>query len=165
MDALLVNPPLPAPPPPPQFRCEYKCTRQFKKFAQPSQDSKMAPPPTLLEWANMHWFAHSLFQDIEIQEGASRLKGWHHYTTVQGKRIKTDCSSYRPISLLSVPGKVFGSVFLGRLRPLLTERRQHEQTGFTASRSTADAILMLRLHLKLHYECQRLLQVAYVDLK
>jgi len=43
--------------------------------------------------------------------------------------------------------------------------RRLEQSGFTAGRSTADAILALRLLSKFNYEFQRPLHVAYVDLK
>jgi hypothetical protein len=83
----------------------------------------------------------------------------------KGKGSKTECSSYRPISLLSVPGKVFGHVLLKRLNPLFKEHRRPEQSGFTAGRSTTDAILALRLLAELHREFQRPLHVAYVDLK
>jgi len=83
----------------------------------------------------------------------------------KGKGSNADCSSYRPISLLSVPGKVFGLVLLSRLRPLLTAKRRPEQSSFTASRSTVDAILALLLLSEIPYKFQRPLHVAYVDLK
>jgi len=59
----------------------------------------------------------------------------------KGKGPKSDCSSYRPISLLSVPGKVFTHVLLARIDPLLKSHRRPHQSGFTAERSTTDAIL------------------------
>jgi len=37
----------------------------------------------------------------------------------KGKRSKSNCARYRPTSLLSVPGRVFAHVILGRLQPLL----------------------------------------------
>ena len=83
----------------------------------------------------------------------------------KGKGPKTDCGSYRPISLLSVPGKVIRHVLLNRLSPLLIECWWLEQSGFTAGRSTMDAILALRLLIELHHEFDRPLHVAYVDLK
>jgi len=75
------------------------------------------------------------------------------------------CSNYRPISLLSVPGKVFAHVLLGRIKPLLEAKRRPQQSGFTAGRSTMDAILALRLLSEIHREFDRPLYVAYVDLK
>ena len=83
----------------------------------------------------------------------------------KGKGSTAECSNYRPISLLSVPGKVFAHVLLNRLNPLLVQSRRPEQSGFTAGRSTADAILALRLLAELHLEFKRPLHVAYVDLK
>ena len=78
------------------------------------------------------------------------------------KGPKYDCGSYRPISLLSVPGKVFAHVLLGRLQPL---PERPNQSGFTAGRSTIDAILALRLLSELHREFNRPLLVEYVDIK
>ena len=85
----------------------------------------------------------------------------------KGKGIKSACSSYRPISLLSVPGKVFAHVLLARLQPLLERTKRPHQSGFTRGRSTIDAILALRLlsEILTHREFNRSLHVAYVDIK
>ena len=78
----------------------------------------------------------------------------------KGKDSKTDGCSYRAISLLSVPGKVLAHVLLHRLNPLLAEHRRPQQCGFTVGRSTADAILALRLLVELHSEFKRPLYVG-----
>jgi len=52
------------------------------------------------------------------------------------KGPKVDCSSYRPITLLSVPGKVFAHVLLARIQPLIDLARRPKQSGFVAGRST-----------------------------
>jgi hypothetical protein len=83
----------------------------------------------------------------------------------KGKGSKTDCSSYRPITLLSVPGKVFAHVLLARIKPLLTTLRRPQQSGFTSGRGTADAALALRLLSEIHREYNRPLDVIYIDLK
>jgi len=70
----------------------------------------------------------------------------------KGKESRSNCASYRPISLLSVPGKVFARVILDRLQPLLRKHRRPQQSGFTAGRSTVDAILALRMLSELHRE-------------
>ena len=54
---------------------------------------------------------------------------------------------------------------LARLQPLLTKNRRPEQSGFTAGRSTMDAILALRLLSEIRREFNRPLAVAYVDIK
>ena len=66
----------------------------------------------------------------------------------KGKGARTECG--RSLTLFSVPGKVFAHALLARLEPLLAERRRPQQSGFTAGRSTADAILALRLLSDLH---------------
>ena len=83
----------------------------------------------------------------------------------KGKGSRKECSNYRPITLLSVPGKVFSHVMLARLQPLLSKNRRPEQSGFTTGRSTMDAILTLRLLSEIHREFDHPLAVAYVDIK
>ena len=83
----------------------------------------------------------------------------------KGKGSRTECSSYRPITLLSVPGKVFAHVLLARLDPLLQNHRRPHQFGFSRCRSTLDAILALRLLAEIHREFQQPLYAAFVDLK
>ena len=83
----------------------------------------------------------------------------------KGKGAKSECRNYRPITLLSVPGKVFAHVLLARLQPLLEATRRPQQSGFVAGRSTIDAILALRLLSELHREFDRPLNVAYLDIE
>ena len=83
----------------------------------------------------------------------------------KGKGPHSVCSNYRPISLLSVPGKVFAHVLLARIQPLLINCRRPQQSGFTNGRSTIDAILALRLLAELHRAYNRPLHVAYIDIK
>ena len=58
----------------------------------------------------------------------------------KGKVSQSECSSYRSISLLSVLGKVFAHILLARIQPLLDKYRRPQQSGFTAKRSTINAI-------------------------
>jgi len=83
----------------------------------------------------------------------------------KGKGTKMECSNYRPIRLLSVPGKVFANVLLERVQPLIDMTRRPEQSGFVAGRSTVDAILALRLLSDLHREFDHPLNVAFLDIK
>jgi len=109
---------------------------------------------------------HSLF--IRVWRTGRVPADWRDgiiVTLYKGKGPKTDCNSYRPITLLSVPGKVFAHVLLARIQPLLVRSRRPQQSGFTASRSTIDAILALRLLSELHREFNRPLHVAYLDIK
>ena len=83
----------------------------------------------------------------------------------KGKGSQSACSSYRPISLLSVSGKVFAHILLARIQPLLGKCRRPQQSGFTAGRSTMDVILALRLLAELYQNFNRQLHVAYIDIK
>ena len=83
----------------------------------------------------------------------------------KGKGSRFECSSYRPITLLSVPCKVFAHVLLARLDPLFQKHRRPHQSGFTRCRSTLDVILALRLLTEIHGKLQQPLHVALVDLK
>jgi len=105
-------------------------------------------------------------------------------TLYKGKGPKSECSNYRPITLLSVPGKFFAHVILARIQPLLSipgkffahvilariqpllgRMHRPQQSGFTRGRSTIDAILALRLLSEIHCEFSRPLNVAYLDIK
>ena len=81
------------------------------------------------------------------------------------KGPKSKCSNYHPITLLSVPGKVFARVILARIQPLLDRTRRPQQSGFTRGRSTINAILALRLLSEIHRESNRPLNVTYLNIK
>jgi len=109
---------------------------------------------------------HTLFAKVWIT--GKVLADWRDAVIVsryKGKGSKSNCASYRPISLLSVPGKVLAHVIPGRLQPLLHRQQRPQQSGFTAGRLTADAILALRLLSELYREFSKPLHVAYVDIK
>ena len=76
-----------------------------------------------------------------------------------------DPSNYRPITLLSVPSKVFTSILLNHIRSHLISARRPEQAGFTPSRSTTDCILALRTLAQQRREYRKVLYAAYIDLK
>ena len=83
----------------------------------------------------------------------------------KGKSPQSECSSYRPIAFLSVPGKIFAHILLACIESLLPNKRRPKQSAFTKFCSTLDAILVLLLLSELHCEFQRSLRVAYIDLK
>ena len=63
----------------------------------------------------------------------------------KGKGDRQDCSNYRGITLLSVPGKVLAHLLLTRIRTHLLKHQRPEQSGFTPGKSTTDRILALRV--------------------
>ena len=82
----------------------------------------------------------------------------------KSKGPRSECSSYRSITLLSVLGKVLSHVLLNRLEPLLTRQRRPQQSGFIRCRSTMKAIPALRLLAEIHREFGRPLHVAYIEI-
>ena len=93
--------------------------------------------------------------------------GWTALSSVsiKEKGPKTKCSNYRPITLLSVPGKVFAYELLSRIQPLLeiictqtTTIRIHRWQINCRCYSCPEAP-------ELHREFDRPLYVAYLDIK
>ena len=70
-------------------------------------------PPELLKCA-IHPVAHALhFIFVSIWKTGKMPTGWKDgiiVTLYKGKGPKSECSNYRPITLMSVPGKVFAHV-------------------------------------------------------
>jgi len=103
---------------------------------------------------------HTLFGQVcESGKVPSEYREGIIISLYKGKDSRSSCSSYSPISLLSVMGKVFAHL-LTRLQPLLSICRHPQQSGFTAGRSTIDAILALRRFSKLYHKFNQPLNVA-----
>jgi len=142
--------------------------RAIKKLRNGRASGPDGIPPELLKCAlgPVSRALHSLF--LQVWRSGRVPSDWRDGIIIslyKGKGPKTKCSNYRPITLLSVPGKVFAHVLLSRIQPLLEPARRPQQSGFTAGRSTVDAILALRLLSELHREFDRPLNVAYLDIK
>ena len=85
-------------------------------------------------------------------------------TLYKNKGDRGDCNNYRGISLLSVVGKVFARVVLGRLQSLASRVYPESQCGFRAGRSTVDMIFSLRQLQEKCREQQKPLYIAFIDL-
>jgi len=83
----------------------------------------------------------------------------------KGKGSRRECRNYRGITLLSVPGKVFASVFLSRVKSKLLQARRIEQSGLTPGRSTTDRIFTLNTLIQMQQEFNQPRWIAYVNLK
>ena len=69
----------------------------------------------------LHNLFHRVWQSGRVP---SEWKDGIVVSLYKGKGPRSECSSYRPITLLSVPGKVFAHVLLARLQPLLHNKRR-----------------------------------------
>jgi len=125
-------------------------------------------PPELLKCAlhPVSHMLHALF--LRVWRSGHVPAEWRDGILIslyKGKGPKDECGSYRPISLLSVPGKVSAHLVLERLKPLLQSTQRPQQSGFTAGRFTIDAILALRFLSEIHRHFSRPLYAAYIDIK
>ena len=80
------------------------------------------------------------------------------------KGSKSDCGSYRGISLLSVAGKIFARVILNRLITVSEQTLQEAQCAFRPDRSTVDMIFAVRQLQEKCIEQNKPLYSEFIDL-
>ena len=61
-------------------------------------------------------------------------------TLFKGKGTRSDPNNYRGIFLLEVTGKVFARIIVNRILPVMEERLDPSQFGFTPTRGTLQVI-------------------------
>lgn len=83
----------------------------------------------------------------------------------KNKGNRSDCNSYRGISLLSEPGKVFARILLNRLKDLSEKILPETQFGFRPDRGTCEAIFSVRQLQEKSREQDRQLYLCFVDLE
>lgn len=84
---------------------------------------------------------------------------------IHKKGDKTECSNYRAISLLSIPGKVYTGVLQRRLKKYAEEAMSEEQAGFRKERGTMDQIFVIRQLSEKYVEMNRTLYNNFIDYK
>ncbi|KAJ8417554.1 hypothetical protein AAFF_G00223970 [Aldrovandia affinis] len=85
--------------------------------------------------------------------------------TLPKKGNLSDCNNWRGITLLSIPGKVFCSVLLQRLKTEVDNILREEQAGFRKGRSCSEQIFTLRNIIEQCLELQTTLIINYIDFK
>jgi len=114
--------------------------KKLKLGRSPGGDS-IAPEMVKLAPMSATFALHDLFGKLWTSGHVpSEWKEGIITSLYKGKGPKSDCSSYRPISLLSVPGKVFTHVLLARIDPLLT-RKPCYRKGYCAMRPITYQVL------------------------
>ena len=79
--------------------------------------------------------------------------------------IRSICSNYRDVSLLSVSGKVFGHIILYRMRGGIEKKLRENQGGFRNGRGCADKIFCLLMLIEKCVEFQLPALAIFVDFK
>ena len=122
--------------------------RAIKKLKNGRAAGPDGIPPELLKCAigPVSRALHSLF--IQVWRSGIVPADWQEgiiITLYKGKGPQTLCSKTIDQLLYCwyLPGKVFAHVLLARIQPLIDQCCRPQQSGFTAGRSTTDAILAL----------------------
>ena len=81
------------------------------------------------------------------------------------KGDRKQCTNYRGISLLSLPGKVFAKCLERKFREIVESKLKDGQCGFRPSRSTSDQIFILKQIFEKSWEYGKDLFACFVDLE
>jgi len=81
------------------------------------------------------------------------------------KGYLTECSNWRDIILLLVPGKVFARILLNRIKDVVDQLLRQQQAGFKPGRSCVDQIFSLRQITEKVPEGQRPVILNFVDFR
>ena len=74
-----------------------------------------------------------------------------------------DCSNYRGIMLLSVPGKVLNRILFERMKEAVDSKLREQQVGFLRNRSCANQIASLRIIVEQSMEWNSPLYINFID--
>lgn len=75
----------------------------------------------------------------------------------------SECSNWRGITLLSVPGKILSNIIYGRIKDEAQAAMREEQAGFRKDRGCSDHIFVLRHIIEQCEEWQKSLVLNFVD--
>ena len=83
----------------------------------------------------------------------------------KGKGDRSECKNYRGISLLSIPGKVYGRILIERVRLLTEGMIGEEQCGFRSGRGCVDQVFVMKQLSEKMVDKKKSLYAAYMDLE
>ncbi len=81
----------------------------------------------------------------------------------KGKGNKDDCNNCWCISLLSVPGKIYGRILTERLMQVTEKKISDEQGGFRKEKSCVDQIFAVKMLVEDYLGKDRKLYAAFLD--
>ena len=83
----------------------------------------------------------------------------------KGKGSREMCGNYRGISLLSIPGKVYGRIVIERVREITEGRISLEQGGFRKGKGCIDQIFSVKMLAEKYLAKGKKLYAAFMDLE
>lgn len=108
---------------------------------------------------------HNLCNKIFEEENIPDEWGKAVIVPIHKKATKTDCSNYRGISLLSIPGKIYTKILQQRLRKYAEEILGEEQAGFRMGRSTIDQIFTIRQIIEKYSAANKKVYHNFIDFR
>ena len=79
------------------------------------------------------------------------------------KCTRTDCSNWRDITLLSVPGKILGKIIYKRICTAVDDHLRQEQAGFRKGRGCVDHIFAMWNIIEQCAEWQKSIYINFID--
>jgi len=98
------------------------------------------------------------------REGSRWMESGNH-PAITKKGCLSDCNNWRGITLLSVPGKIFCTVILNRMKSEIDRHFREEGASFRNGRSCNEQIFTLRNILEQCKEFQKSLAINLIDFK
>ncbi len=95
-----------------------------------------------------------------------KVNGWPISVPLyKGKGNREECNNYRGISLLSVPGQIYGRILNERMMKITDKSVGAEQGGFRKSKGCVDQIFAVKILVEKYLEKDRQLFAAFMDLE
>ncbi|VDP67196.1 unnamed protein product [Schistosoma curassoni] len=86
-----------------------------------------------------------------------------HLVKFPKKGDLSKCENYRGITLLSIPGNVFNSVLLNRIKEAVDAQLRDQQAGFRKDLSCTDQIATLQIIVEQSIEWNTSLYINFID--
>ena len=138
--------------------------KNLKKGKSPGEDNITAEMLQAGEECSVRMM-HTLCNKIYQKEQCPADWGKAIIVPLFKKGDKKECSNYRGISLLSVPGKVYTRVLQQRMKRYVEDIVAEEQAGFRYGRGTVDQLFVIRQLSEKFFEKNRTLYNNFIDFK
>ena len=151
------------------INCERPSREEIRRAIQKLKNNKATGPDSIpaealkADLEKTIDLLYPLFSNIWEKEEVPKEWKESYIIKLPKKGDLGNCSNYRGISLLSVPGKVFNRVLLERMKDAVDSQLRDQQAGFRSNRSCVDQIITLRIIIEQSIEWTSALYINFVD--